>query len=492
MGYEQITINDWMEMKRKLRQELLGVKQSFVRIGYVLRKIEDQKLYEQDGYKSIAEFAKEEYGLEPSTTSRFMSINREYSIDGYSEHLRTEYAELGRSQLEEMLKLPDNDRTMVQPETSRQDIRELKRFNKTEPETGVADDLRQLIEKFYHDNPDILNAVFSQPEFDEQNIKHFMEIVNPGGNRSYKKGLFFLMMYENRVAIKKFGADPQNLTWWEFYQITLDIFGETEAGAEAWKNYFGEQLEERQKEEDTEEKSQSEEIAPAQKEKETKEKKEEKTEEYQTPHPEGFTSICYSCTEYEKCNVKSGTCTKCDKYRNREEEYKTEEQRYSEEQDKIDKETKKKIKEMEEERALETLPSEQEQKRRYIRAAGSLYERILHGDQSFVITKKDGYKTGEYITIGEFAEGKATGKTLEAMITHVEDDATSSAIDEGYCVINVVEVNEDGYPLSRVDIRQICAKLRANGDGYLEGGEEVIGIESAISIIVADAEEKQA
>lgn len=484
MDYEQITINDWMEMKRKLRQELLGVKQSFVRIGYVLRKIEDQKLYEQDGYKSIAEFAKEEYGLEPSTTSRFMSINREYSIDGYSEHLRPEYAELGRSQLEEMLKLPDNDRTMVQPETSREDIRGLKRFNKSEPTAGEADDLHQLIEKFYHDNPEVLNAVFSEPPFEEKTMERFAEIVNPGGNRSYKKGLYFLMMYENRVAIKKFGVDPQDLTWWEFYQITMDIFGEMAAGAETWKNYFGEEGE---KEENTEEKGQPEEIAPAQ-----KETKEKKVEEYQTPHPEGITSMCYSCVNYETCNVKTGTCTKCDQYRNRKEEYKTEEQRYSEEQDKIDRETKKKLKEMEEENAMETLPSEQEQKRRYIRAAGTLYERILHGDQSFVITKKDGYKTGEYITIGEFAEGKATGRTLEILITHVEDDTTSSAIDEGYCVVNIVEVNESGYPLDRVDIKQICRELRANGDGYLEGGEEVIGIESAISIIVADAEEKQA
>ena len=34
MEYTQITLNDWMEMKQKLKQELLGVKQSFVRIGY--------------------------------------------------------------------------------------------------------------------------------------------------------------------------------------------------------------------------------------------------------------------------------------------------------------------------------------------------------------------------------------------------------------------------------------------------------------------------
>ena len=239
MEYVQMTLNDWVEMKRKLRQELLGVKQSFVRIGYALRKIEDQKLYENDGYKSIAEFAKEEYGLEPSTTSRFMSINREYSIDGYSEQLRTEYADLGRSQLEEMLKLPESDRQMIQPETSREDIRELKRFNKAEPAAGVADDLRQLVEKFYYDNPEILNGVFSKPEYEEQTIKHFAEIVNPGGNRSYKKGLYFLMMYENRVVVKKFGTDPQNLTWWDFWQITRDIFGEAAAGPKTWQSYFG-------------------------------------------------------------------------------------------------------------------------------------------------------------------------------------------------------------------------------------------------------------
>lgn len=240
MEYVQLTLDDWVQMKQKLKQELIGVKQSFVRIGYALRQIDDQKLYERDGYKSIAEFAQAEYGLGKSITSRFMSINKEYSIDGYSERLRPEYAELGRSQLEEMLKLPDSDRKMIQPETSREDIRELKRFNKTEPAAGEADDLKQVIEKFYHDNPDILNTVFSG-EFDEARISKFSEIVNPAGNRSYKKGLYFMMMYENRVTFKKFGSTPENMTWWEFYQMTVNIFGEMAAGSETWKNYFGEE-----------------------------------------------------------------------------------------------------------------------------------------------------------------------------------------------------------------------------------------------------------
>lgn len=234
MEYVQMTLDDWVQMKQKLKQELLGVKQSFVRIGYALRQIDDQKLYEQDGYKSIAEFAQAEYGLGPSITSRFMSINREYSIDGYSEQLRPEYADLGRSQLEEMLKLPEADREMIQPETSREGIRELKRFNKDEPAAGVADDIRELVEKFFRDNLQILRQIFKE---DMTNIKKMTEIINPSGNRSYKKGLYFLMMYENRIAVKKFGSTPQEMTWEEFLQITEDIFGEAATAGD--KELFG-------------------------------------------------------------------------------------------------------------------------------------------------------------------------------------------------------------------------------------------------------------
>ena len=45
MEYVQMTLDDWVNMKQKLKEELLGVTQSFVRIGYALRQIDDQKLY---------------------------------------------------------------------------------------------------------------------------------------------------------------------------------------------------------------------------------------------------------------------------------------------------------------------------------------------------------------------------------------------------------------------------------------------------------------
>lgn len=228
MEYTQITLNDWLEMKQKLKQELLGVKQSFVRIGYALRKIDDAKLYEQDGYKSVAEFAKAEYGLEGSTVSRFMSINREYSIDGYSERLKPEYADFNRSQLEEMLKLPEADREMVTPDTARKEIRDIKKFNQAEPQEGIADDVTELIRHFGEDNAETLEKLYQCGIADNlyDNINRLIEIVNPGGSRSYRKGLFFLMFHEDCLKYKKYGQTPQRMEYREFFERILDAFGD--------------------------------------------------------------------------------------------------------------------------------------------------------------------------------------------------------------------------------------------------------------------------
>lgn len=162
-------------------------------------------------------------------------------------------------------------------------------------------------------------------------------------------------------------------------------------------------------------------------------------DEYQTPHPEGITSLCYSCTEYETCNVKTGTCTKCDQYKNRAEAYKTDEQRYSEEQDAIDRETAKKLREMQDNETMQNLPSDASGKKKFIRMSVDEFERVVNGEQQYIITKNDGFAVGQEITIGEFSEGRATGRTLEMRITYMDDDKSSSALEDGYCVLNVLE-----------------------------------------------------
>lgn len=223
MEYTQITLNDWMEMKDKLRRELLSVRQSFVRIGYMLRQVEDQKLYEQDGYKSVAEFAQKELSLHPTTTSRFMEINREYSVDGYSERLDEKYMDFGRSQLEEMLKLPEDDRKMITPQTPREDIRELKRFNAAGPEQG-ANDMQELVAGFLKDNAEITDDLYHSAAYEQNDTAKMTEIVIPSGNKTYKKGLYFLSMTENDIKIKKFGGSPETMSWETFFDLVRTEF----------------------------------------------------------------------------------------------------------------------------------------------------------------------------------------------------------------------------------------------------------------------------
>lgn len=135
-------------------------------------------------------------------------------------------------------------------------------------------------------------------------------------------------------------------------------------------------------------------------------------DDYETPHPEGITSICYSCTEYETCNVKTGTCTKCDQYKNRAEAYKTEEQKYSEEQDKIDRETARKLREQADEDCMNNLPSESGesgQKVHQIRLGASFFEDACSNIKSFELRKNDrGYKKGDILELMEFEDGRNT------------------------------------------------------------------------------------
>lgn len=208
-------------------------------------------------------------------------------------------------------------------------------------------------------------------------------------------------------------------------------------------------------------------------------------EDYQTPHPEGITSLCYSCTEYETCNVKTGTCTKCDQYKNRGEAYKTDEQRYSEEQDRIDKETAKKLREQADEERMNNLPSdtkENGQKVHHIKLGESFFGEVERGEKTFELRKNDrDYKKGDILEMMEFKDGKNTGRTVRVLVTYILTEF--AGLEEGYCIMATCLLNENGEPLERADIKQICADIRANGDGYIEGDDEVISIDKAVGII---------
>ena len=187
----------------------------------------------------------------------------------------------------------------------------------------------------------------------------------------------------------------------------------------------------------------------------------------------------------EGVTTKTGTCTKCDQYKNRGEAYKTEEQRYSEEQDRIDKETAKKLREREDEERMKNLPSETQengQKVHHIKLGASFFGEVERGEKTFELCKNDrDYKKGDILEMMEFKDGKNTGRTVRVLVTYILTEF--AGLEEGYCIMATCLLNENGEPLERADIKQICAEIRANGDGYIEGGDEYIMIDNAVGII---------
>ena len=127
---------EYQELKTGIKDHLNSAAEDFFMVGYFLRQISEKALFVEDGYESIWEFAKGEYGLSTSSASRFMAINARFSIDG-GEHMAEKYIGMGVSKLQEMLGLPDEELEKVTQETTVREIRAMKAAKREKEQLSV-------------------------------------------------------------------------------------------------------------------------------------------------------------------------------------------------------------------------------------------------------------------------------------------------------------------------------------------------------------------
>ena len=224
MDYIQMTLDDWLGIKKELEEELRGAAAGFVRIGYLLRKIDESQGYKQDGCDSLTEWAEQEYGLSASSVSRFMAINKKYSVDGYSKQLRIEYAKYGQAKLQEMLTLPEEDLQMVSPEMKRADIREIKAFERQAPKEEPAEqesDAPQWILEFIKQNG--LERLTHTRAFEDRNIAQLIEEVNPTGTKTFRHKRTMVSMFADKIMVKEFPNAPERMEWEEFFEHAIPL-----------------------------------------------------------------------------------------------------------------------------------------------------------------------------------------------------------------------------------------------------------------------------
>lgn len=249
MDYVQLTLDDYIQCKTEIKENLSGIVKGFVKIGWQLTRIGVSKAYTMDGYSSITEFAKAEYGMTPDGVSRFMNVYERYSVPGDTPELREQYRDFKFAQLSEMLQLSTEDQQIITADTKREDIRELKKFNKENehnPEqllawkNGQENKIFDTVFEFFKSSRELLNTLFGSDAYRAGSLEQMVEIVNPSGSRSYRKGTVFLMMYgsEKGIMVKQIPQGTKKLSWGEFFNITQDLFGEKAAGDRTWEAYF--------------------------------------------------------------------------------------------------------------------------------------------------------------------------------------------------------------------------------------------------------------
>lgn len=203
------------QAKQEIREEMAKTAQSFIVIGYRLRQILDSGAYIQDGYNDFNEFAKKEFGLSQSGTSRFISINKNYSENGYGAMLKEEYRGYSCSQLTEMLSLSEDDRTLVSEEMPVAQIREVKDFvreeNKMDGQTNLFTsvvDSRELYLSMFKGKADELRHLLE----DDVDEKEVCEVLNPSGSRVFRHKTVMIIMGE-QVTVRVFGGNQENFAY---------------------------------------------------------------------------------------------------------------------------------------------------------------------------------------------------------------------------------------------------------------------------------------
>lgn len=123
---EIINYQSYEQYKAELDGVLQKTAEDFVRVGYLLKVARDTNVLTESGYKSVAEFAQAEYGLDKTQVSRFISINDRFSEGGYSDRLLEAYQGFGYAKLTIMLQIPEEITENLSPNFTKAEIQAIK------------------------------------------------------------------------------------------------------------------------------------------------------------------------------------------------------------------------------------------------------------------------------------------------------------------------------------------------------------------------------
>lgn len=275
-------VKDYQGFKRdtdlaveKIRTGAMTMTQGAVELGYQLKIARDTGVLQESGYSTMGEFAREEYGLRPDQTTRYIQLNDKYSENGYSRRLQEKYTGIGKTILMEMLTLPDIISEEITENFSKEDVRTL---NSEIKEENMITDLEVMMEETdqkQEELPSILEKTVYQlgkdyPEtyielfgaFEIDDIQGAAEILTPNEEKIYSlripgtgRMLLSLKLSEQEIRlINVRSQEKEDFIWQQLERALRNLMDFTKNAKESWEKQYGEKLPQKEHPEDKPEK----------------------------------------------------------------------------------------------------------------------------------------------------------------------------------------------------------------------------------------------
>lgn len=260
---EMTVYRTYGQFKQTFDQEIRRQADGFVRMGYLLKVARDTDILAESKYRTIAEFARGEYGLTDDTVSRMIKINDRYSEGGYSECLADRYRGFGQTLLAEMLVLSDVVVESIPPEITRAQLREVKEEIKeeaaitdlevmmedTDPqqekiESILVKALYQYYKENYKEYPELHKAITGEGV----SVETVLELLAPSGTavkmvRIPGMGRYMITIRgkDQKVRVVNIRTnDLEEFSWSECILALGELCKGTGSVAEDWENCYGE------------------------------------------------------------------------------------------------------------------------------------------------------------------------------------------------------------------------------------------------------------
>ena len=132
------------EAESYIASGMMTAVRAFVANGYYLRRIRDEKLYKESGYKNFKEYLEDRYKKDEGWASKCIKVNQQLSVGGNSPILDSKYCDYNdKYKLVELAAMTEEQRSQVSPDMS---VKALREFRKGDAENLVTSQENQAKE----------------------------------------------------------------------------------------------------------------------------------------------------------------------------------------------------------------------------------------------------------------------------------------------------------------------------------------------------------